>query len=173
MKKNILLLFISISFVTFAQKNLEIGVHAGLPTNDGSENHSLNIALNLAYTKNLTENLKLGIATGYSHFFNNKTGTDSSIVPFAAKLKYQFNKSPFYADLDLGYGFSLKDTYKGGFYTFPKIGYSFSKSEIFLGYQMINRKYKFDYYDASTETIIKSNTSINFGSIVVGYNFKF
>lgn len=173
MKKTILLLFTTISIIVSAQKNFEIGVHAGLPANDASENHSFNIALNLAYTKNLNNNLKLGVATGYSHFFNNKIGNDISLVPVAAKLKYQFNKSPFYADLDLGYGFSVKDTFKGGFYTFPKIGYSFSKSEIFLGYQIMNSKYKYDYYDVSTETIIKSNTSFSFGSIAIGYNFKF
>lgn len=173
MKKTFLLLFTTISIIVSAQKNFEIGVHAGLPANDASENHTFNIALNLAYTKNMNENLKLGITSGLSHFFDNKIGNDFSLVPFATKLKYQFNKLPIFADLDLGYAFSLNNTFKGGFYSFPKVGYAFSKSEIFLGYQMMNSKYKFDYYDVPTETIIKSNTSFNFGSIALGYNFKF
>lgn len=173
MKKTILLLFILLFTITLAQKNFEIGVHAGLPINDASKNHSFNIALNLAYTKNLNENLKLGVATGFSHFFNNKIGSDISIVPVSTKLKYQLNKSSIYVDLDLGYGISLKDTFKGGFYSFPKIGYSFTNHEIYLGYQMMNSKYKFDYYDVTSETIIKSNTSFNLSSIAIGYNFKF
>ncbi|GAB1345816.1 hypothetical protein [Cloacibacterium normanense] len=172
MKKLALSFLLTSFFATiYAQKNFEIGTQIGLASGDVSKEHKVNLGLNLAYTRNVSENFKIGVATGYSHFFNNKTGTDLGYFPVAAKMKYYFPNSKLFADLDLGYAFVNNGMYKGGLYAYPKIGLQLKNSEIFVGYQFLNSKYKYDYFDGTNT--IPSNTKFNLGSFNLGYNFKF
>lgn len=172
MKKLALSLFLTLFFaMIYAQKNFEVGTQIGLASGDVSKEHKVNLGLNLAYTKNISENFKVGVATGYSHFFNNKTGTDLGYFPIAVKLKYSFPNSKLFTDLDLGYAFVNNSFYKGGFYAYPKAGLQLNNSEVFVGYQFLSSKYKYDYFDGANT--IPSNTKLNLGSFNLGYNFKF
>ena len=174
MKKTFLSAIVGLTFLTAnAQQNFEIGSHIGIPVGDASNGLSFNAGLNLAYTANVATNFKLGIASGYSHFFKKDIGKDVPLIPIAAKAKYEFSGAPIFADLDLGYGISVNDTFKGGFYAYPKVGYKFSAGEIYLGYQQLSSKYNFEYYDITTNSTKKDNSSVSIGSLNVGYTYTF
>ncbi|WP_051872618.1 hypothetical protein, partial [Kaistella haifensis] len=174
MKKIYFTALLTLTFLTAsAQKNFEIGAHVGIPVGDTSDGLSFAAGLNLAYTATVANSFKLGIASGYSHYFKKDIGKDLSIVPIAAKAKYMFQNVPLFIDLDLGYGISVNESYKGGFYAYPKVGYKMAGGEIYLGYQNLSSKYNFDYFDLTTNTIRKNNASISIGSINLGYTYIF
>ncbi|MDO5616613.1 MAG: hypothetical protein Q4G16_10505 [Cruoricaptor ignavus] len=149
-----------------AQQNLSVGGQIGIPVSNISPNRSLNIGVNLAYTTPIAENLRLGIATGFSRY----TKDDKPIIPIAAKAKYSFTKSPLFVDLDLGYALNIRDSYSG-FYTYPKIGYSIKKHDLFLGYQFVTGKQ--DVEVLNMPNVVTRKQNFNHGAINIGYNYNF
>lgn len=131
--------------------NFKVGAHLGLPTGELAKGYSFNLGFDAAYLHPVAENFKLGVTTGYSHYFG-KTIKESyfgytfsyevkdfGIIPVAATAQYNVGKNVFLG-ADLGYGFLTGvEGSTGGFYYQPKVGYSLeNKHDLYLSYKGIS-----------------------------------
>ena len=148
-----------------------LGVNVGLPVGDFNQTHSFTAGADVAYLYPLAENFRLGVATGYSHYFGKKTKLDLilvtlknevpdvGIIPVAATAEYTFGGSNVFLGADLGYAFFTKKDFKnenGSFYYQPKLGYSFDKKhDLYFSYKGFTRN------------------NISAGSINLGYAYNF
>ena len=148
-----------------------LGVNVGLPVGDFNQTHSFTAGADVAYLYPLAENFRLGVATGYSHYFGKKTKTDLilvtlknevpdvRIIPVAATAEFTFGDSNVFLGADLGYAFftkkALGDT-TGAFYYQPKLGYAVDKKhDLYFSYKGFAR-------DGG-----------NIGSVNLGYAYNF
>ena len=150
---------------------IRLGVNAGIPVGDFGKLTTFTAGVDLAYLYPLAENFRLGVATGYSHYFGKKTKTDLilvtlknevpdvGIIPVAATAEYTFGGSNVFLGVDLGYAFFTKKDFKnenGSFYYQPKLGYSFDKKhDLYFSYKGFTRN------------------NISAGSINLGYAYNF
>ncbi|MFC2721199.1 MAG: outer membrane beta-barrel protein [Flavobacteriaceae bacterium] len=148
-----------------------LGVNAGIPVGDFGKLTTFTAGVDVAYLYPLAENFRLGVATGYSHYFGKKTKTDLilvtlknevpdvGIIPVAATAEYTFGGSNVFLGADLGYAFFTKKDFKnenGSFYYQPKLGYSFDKKhDLYFSYKGFTRN------------------NISAGSINLGYAYNF
>ena len=96
------------------EPGIRLGVNAGLPVGDFGKAYSFTAGADLAFLYPLAENFRLGVATGYSHYFGKKTKTDLILV-------------------------TLKNE-NGSFYYQPKLGYSFDKRhDLYFSYKGFTR----------------------------------
>ncbi|WP_418263612.1 hypothetical protein [Flavobacterium faecale] len=137
----------------FANAQFNVGVHVGLPTGDIKDVSSLNVGGDIGYAWNVAEGLDAGIAAGYSSYLG-KDGRDAvGFIPVVATGKFTIGESLFFG-ADLGYAIGASDGNDGGFMYQPKVGYSASKIDVYLGYKGIS-------VDGGT-----------FSSVNLGMNFK-
>ena len=150
---------------------IRLGVNAGIPVGDFGKLTTFTAGVDLAYLYPLAENFRLGVATGYSHYFGKKTKTDLilvtlknevpdvGIIPVAATAEFTFGDSNVFLGADLGYAFFTKKDFKnenGSFYYQPKLGYSFDKRhDLYFSYKGFTRN------------------NANVGSINLGYAYNF
>ena len=153
------------------ESGIRLGVNAGIPVGDFGKFTTFTAGVDLAYLYPLAENFRLGVATGYSHYFGKKTKTDLilvtlknevpdvGIIPVAATAEYTFGGSNVFLGADLGYAFFTKKDLKnenGSFYYQPKLGYSFDKRhDLYFSYKGFTRN------------------NANAGSINLGYAYNF
>ena len=153
------------------ESGIRLGVNAGLPVGDFGKAYSFTAGADLAYLYPLAENFRLGVATGYSHYFGKKTKTDLilvtlknevpdvGIIPVAATAEFILGDSNVFLGADLGYAFFTKKDFKnenGSFYYQPKLGYSFDKRhDLYFSYKGFTRN------------------NANAGSINLGYAYNF
>ena len=153
------------------ESGIRLGVNAGIPVGDFGKFTTFTAGVDLAYLYPLTENFRLGVATGYSHYFGKKTKTDLilvtlknevpdvGIIPVAATAEFTFGDSNVVLGADLGYAFFTKKDFKnenGSFYYQPKLGYSFDKRhDLYFSYKGFTRN------------------NANAGSINLGYAYNF
>ena len=154
MKKTIFLSIFACLFMTTisqAQSGFSIGIHAGIPTGDASENQIFNLGFDAAYLFDISEDFKVGPTLSYTIFFaeplteiiSGATGTTVTATPEdinyfipAATLRYSFSES-FFGAADLGYAISATDNIDGGFYYQPKAGWQTKKIDLFAYYKGI------------------------------------
>ena len=148
-----------------------LGVNAGIPVGDFGKLTTFTAGVDLAYLYPLAENFRLGVVTGYSHYFGKKTKTDLilvtlknevpdvGIIPVAATAEFTFGDSNVFLGADLGYAFFTEKDLKnenGSFYYQPKLGYSFDKRhDLYFSYKGFTRN------------------NANAGSINLGYAYNF
>ena len=153
------------------ESGFRLGVNAGIPVGDFGKLTTFTAGVDLAYLYPLAENFRLGVATGYSHYFGKKTKTDLilvtlknevpdvGIIPVAATAEFTLGDSNVFLGADLGYAFFTKKDFKnenGSFYYQPKLGYSFDKRhDLYFSYKGFTR----------------NNT--NAGSLNLGYAYNF
>ena len=153
------------------EPGFRLGVNAGIPVGDFGKFTTFTAGVDLAYLYPLAENFRLGVATGYSHYFGKKTKTDLilvtlknevpdvGIIPVAATAEFTFGDSNVFLGADLGYAFFTKKDFKnenGSFYYQPKLGYSFDKRhDLYFSYKGFTRN------------------NANAGSINLGYAYNF
>jgi len=153
------------------ESGIRLGVNAGIPVGDFGKFTTFTAGVDLAYLYPLAENFRLGVATGYSHYFGKKTKTDLilvtlknevpdvGIIPVAATAEFTFGDSNVFLGADLGYAFFTKKDFKnenGSFYYQPKLGYSFDKRhDLYFSYKGFTQN------------------SANAGSINLGYAYNF
>ena len=153
------------------ESGIRLGVNAVIPVGDFGKFTTFTAGVDLAYLYPLAENFRLGVATGYSHYFGKKTKTDLilvtlknevpdvGIIPVAATAEFTFGDSNVFLGADLGYAFFTKKDFKnenGSFYYQPKLGYSFDKRhDLYFSYKGFTR----------------NNASA--GSINLGYAYNF
>ncbi len=153
------------------ESGIRLGVNAGIPVGDFGKFTTFTAGVDLAYLYPLAENFRLGVATGYSHYFGKKTKTDLilvtlknevpdvGIIPVAATAEFTFGDSNVFLGADLGYAFFTKKDFKnenGSFYYQPKLGYSFDKRhDLYFSYKGFTRN------------------NANAGSINLGYAYNF
>ena len=153
------------------ESGIRLGVNAGIPVGDFGKFTTFTAGVDLAYLYPLTENFRLGVATGYSHYFGKKTKTDLilvilrnevpdvGIIPVAATAEFTLGDSNVFLGADLGYAFFTKKDLKnenGSFYYQPKLGYSFDKRhDLYFSYKGFTRN------------------NANAGSINLGYAYNF
>ena len=153
------------------EPGIRLGVNAGLPVGDFGKAYSFTAGADLAFLYPLAENFRLGVATGYSHYFGKKTKTDLilvtlknevpdvGIIPVAATAEFILGDSNVFLGADLGYAFFTKKDLKnenGSFYYQPKLGYSFDKRhDLYFSYKGFTRN------------------NANAGSINLGYAYNF
>jgi len=153
------------------ESGIRLGVNAGIPVGDFGKFTTFTAGVDLAYLYPLAENFRLGVATGYSHYFGKKTKTDLilvtlknevpdvGIIPVAATAEFTFGDSNVFLGADLGYAFFTKKDFKnenGSFYYQPKLGYSFDKRhDLYFSYKGFTRN------------------NANVGSINLGYAYNF
>ena len=153
------------------ESGIRLGVNAGIPVGDFGKFTTFTAGLDLAYLYPLAENFRLGVATGYSHYFGKKTKTDLilvtlknevpdvGIIPVAATAEFTLGDSNVFLGADLGYAFFTKKDFKnenGSFYYQPKLGYSFDKRhDLYFSYKGFTRN------------------NANAGSINLGYAYNF
>ena len=154
------------------EPGFRLGVNAGLPVGDFGKAYSFTAGADLAFLYPLAENFRLGVATGYSHYFGKKTTYDFGMfgkvnytvpdfgaIPVAATAEVTFGDSNVFLGADLGYAFFTK-TENGGdsgsFYYQPKLGYSFDKRhDLYFSYKGFTKN------------------SSNSASINLGYAYNF
>ena len=151
---------------------IRLGVNAGIPVGDFGKLTTFTAGVDLAYLYPLAENFRLGVATGYSHYFGKKTTYDLGIlgkrdvkvpdvgvIPVAAKAEFILGDSNVFLGADLGYAFFTEKDLKnenGSFYYQPKLGYSFDKRhDLYFSYKGFTRN------------------NANAGSINLGYAYNF
>ncbi|MRM86323.1 hypothetical protein D1Z98_07400 [Riemerella anatipestifer] len=169
--KKILILSTSLMMtsIIYSQK-FSASVDFGMPTGKIAKHTSSNIGLGLAYTKSISDKFSLGLTTGYSHYFVKSSGKDIGTVPLALKVQSFFSGNKVYADLDLGYSFSINNSFEGGLYTYPKVGYILNKNgKLYVGYKNTMSSYKHNIIGNSA---IKSG-AIGLGSINFGIDWSF
>jgi len=153
------------------ESGIRLGVNAGIPVGDFGKFTTFTAGVDLAYLYPLAENFRLGVATGYSHYFGKKTKTDLilvtlknevpdvGIIPVAATAEFTLGDSNVFLGADLGYAFFTKKDFKnenGSFYYQPKLGYSFDKRhDLYFSYKGFTRN------------------NANAGSINLGYAYNF
>jgi len=153
------------------EPGFRLGVNAGIPVGDFGKFTTFTAGVDLAYLYPLAENFRLGVATGYSHYFGKKTKTDLilvtlknevpdvGIIPVAATAEFTLGDSNVFLGADLGYAFFTKKDLKnenGSFYYQPKLGYSFDKRhDLYFSYKGFTRN------------------NANAGSINLGYAYNF
>ena len=153
------------------ESGIRLGVNAGIPVGDFGKLTTFTAGVDLAYLYPLAENFRLGVATGYSHYFGKKTKTDLilvtlknevpdvGIIPVAATEEFTLGDSNVFLGADLGYAFFTKKDLKnenGSFYYQPKLGYSFDKRhDLYFSYKGFTRN------------------NANAGSINLGYAYNF
>ena len=153
------------------ESGIRLGVNAGIPVGDFGKFTTFTAGVDLAYLYPLAENFRLGVATGYSHYFGKKTKTDLilvtlknevpdvGIIPVAATAEFTFGDSNVFLGADLGYAFFTEKDFKnekGSFYYQPKLGYSFDKRhDLYFSYKGFTRN------------------NANAGSINLGYAYNF
>ena len=153
------------------ESGIRLGVNAGIPVGDFGKFTTFTAGVDLAYLYPLAENFRLGVATGYSHYFGKKTKTDLilvtlknevpdvGIIPVAATAEFTLGNSNVFLGADLGYAFFTKKDFKnenGSFYYQPKLGYSFDKRhDLYFSYKGFTRN------------------NANAGSINLGYAYNF
>lgn len=147
MKKLILLAAVAVFGLSNAQ--FKLGAHVGLPVGDAKDaGLDFNAGIDVAYLWPVADGFKLGVTTGYSHYFGKKetysfmgytyeVDPSGGIVPLAATAQYAFPSSKFFLGADLGYAFFTGEGSDGGaFYYQPKVGYSFTDtSDLYLSYK--------------------------------------
>ena len=137
------------------ESGFRLGVNAGIPVGDFGKLTTFTAGVDLAYLYPLAENFRLGVATGYSHYFGKKTKTDLilvtlknevpdvGIIPVAATAEFTLGDSNVFLGADLGYAFFTKKDFKnenGSFYYQPKLGYSFDKRhDLYFSYKGFTR----------------------------------
>ncbi|WP_423819505.1 hypothetical protein V5739_02335 [Salinimicrobium sp. TIG7-5_MAKvit] len=115
------LIFIAVGFTsTYAQRDIRLGVNAGIPVGDISDASDFNVGADIAYLMGF-ENFQLGPMIGYNHFFVDEFD-DISFLPLAATARFSLANLELGADL--GYALGLTDGIDGGFYYKPKIGFN-------------------------------------------------
>jgi len=153
------------------ESGIRLGVNAGVPVGDFGKFTTFTAGVDLAYLYPLAENFRLGVATGYSHYFGKKTKTDLilvtlknevpdvGIIPVAATAEFILGDSNVFLGADLGYAFFTKKDLKnenGSFYYQPKLGYSFDKRhDLYFSYKGFTRN------------------NANAGSLNLGYAYNF
>ena len=153
------------------ESGIRLGVNAGIPVGDFGKFTTFTAGVDLAYLYPLAENFRLGVATGYSHYFGKKTKTDLilvtlknevpdvGIIPVAATAEFILGDSNVFLGADLGYAFFTEKDLKnenGSFYYQPKLGYSFDKRhDLYFSYKGFTRN------------------NANAGSINLGYAYNF
>ena len=153
------------------ESGFRLGVNAGIPVGDFGKFTTFTAGVDLAYLYPLAENFRLGVATGYSHYFGKKTKTDLilvtlknevpdvGIIPVAATAEFILGDSNVFLGADLGYAFFTKKDLKnenGSFYYQPKLGYSFDKRhDLYFSYKGFTRN------------------NANAGSLNLGYAYNF
>ena len=153
------------------ESGIRLGVNAGIPVGDFGKFTTFTAGVDLAYLYPLAENFRLGVATGYSHYFGKKTKTDLilvtlknevpdvGIIPVAATAEFTLGDSNVFLGADLGYAFftgsDLGDA-TGAFYYQPKLGYAVDKKhDLYFSYKGFAR-------DGG-----------NIGSVNLGYAYNF
>ena len=153
------------------ESGIRLGVNAGIPVGDFGKLTTFTAGVDVAYLYPLAENFRLGVATGYSHYFGKKTKTDLllvtlknevpdvGIIPVAATAEFTLGGSNVFLGADLGYAFFTKKDLKnenGSFYYQPKLGYSFDKRhDLYFSYKGFTRN------------------NANAGSLNLGYAYNF
>ena len=153
------------------ESGIRLGVNAGIPVGDFGKFPTFTAGVDLAYLYPLAENFRLGVATGYSHYFGKKTKTDLilvtlknevpdvGVIPVAATAEFILGDSNVFLGADLGYAFFTEKDLKnenGSFYYQPKLGYSFDKRhDLYFSYKGFTRN------------------NANAGSINLGYAYNF
>ncbi|WP_156809690.1 hypothetical protein [Riemerella columbina] len=169
--RKILLLSTSLMMtsIMYSQK-FSANVDFGIPTGKIAEYTSSNVGVGLSYTKSISDNFSLGLTTGYSHYFTKSNGKDIGTVPLALKVQSFFGGNKVYADLDLGYSFSINNSFKGGLYTYPKVGYMLNENgKLYVGYKNTMSSYK---HNIIGNSVIKSG-AIGLGSFNFGIDWSF
>lgn len=130
-----------------SEGGFKAGVHFGLPMGDAADAYTFNLGLDVAYMWPVAENFTAGIATGYTMFMGDEeeimgvtfSVEDAGFIPIAASGQYNIAENIFLG-VDLGYAVYVgsMEGAEGGLYYQPKVGYSFSKVDLYLGYKGIS-----------------------------------
>ena len=157
-----------------AQTGFEGTVHVGIPVGDTADVSSFNVGVDLAYLWPVATNFSLGAKVGYDHFIGKDydyrvgnqvltvEGEDYGFIPLAATAKYEFGGSNIFVGADLGYAFATTDGMEGGLFYQPKVGYSASTWDLYVGYKGISAGPEHnDYID------------YKFNAVSVGFAYKF
>ncbi len=139
---------------SYAQGDLKLGIHGGVPVGDIDDTSNFQISADVAYLFNFMGLLEAGPLVGYMHFFAEDGFDDVQYLPVAASGRLGLPQS-FFAGLDLGYAIAVDDNSEGGFYFRPQIGYTFLNFGLVFSYSGI------------------SDDNIDIGSLNLGVELKF
>lgn len=147
--KKIILTAVAVFGFAFANAQdggFKLGANVGLPTGDFKDNYSLNLGVDAVYTWKVADSFEAGVGTGYSYYIGKTVDAgffsvdveDFSVIPVYGTAQYSLSEN-FFLGLDLGYAVAVAPSgSEGGFLYQPKVGYSFGKTELFLGYKGIS-----------------------------------
>ncbi|OAZ04732.1 hypothetical protein [Flavobacterium succinicans] len=147
--KKIMLTAIAVFGFAFANAQdggFKVGANLGLPLGDIKDSYSLNLGVDVAYTWKVSEKFEAGFGAGYAHYLGKSIDLgianfdieDAGFIPVYGTAQYSLSDK-FFLGLDLGYAIGVAPSgSEGGFLYQPKVGYSFGKTELFLGYKGIS-----------------------------------
>lgn len=126
------IIFLAAGFTSsYAQGDIRLGIHAGLPVGDAADISSFGLGADVAYLVGLGDTFQVGPMVGYNHFFGEEVDLggmgsfemdDIQFLPLAATAR--FGLAGLELGADLGYAIGLNDGNDGGFYYKPKVGFS-------------------------------------------------
>ncbi len=138
----------------YAQTNINVGVHAGIPLGDVEDISSFEVGVDLAYRFTFVDIVEVGPLVGYTHFFGKDDFDDLNYIPIAASGRLGLPQS-FFAGFDIGYAIALEDGADGGLYYRPQVGYQFLNFGLVVSYVGI------------------AEDGIDVGALTLGVEFKF
>jgi hypothetical protein len=134
------------AFANAQDGGFKVGANLGLPLGDIKDGYSLNLGADVAYTWKLNDKFEAGFGAGYAHYLGKteRIGSfefqydDAGFIPVYGTAQYSLSDK-FFLGLDLGYAIGVAPTENdGGFLYQPKLGYSFGKTDLFIGYKGIS-----------------------------------
>ncbi|MBN3580981.1 hypothetical protein JYB64_01185 [Algoriphagus aestuarii] len=126
---------------------LKLGINLGAPVGDVGTYSSFALGLDVAAQFMRTDNFGLGIATGYTKYFE-KSGAPAfdglndgfGAIPLGIMFRYYPQPSGFFIGTDVGYTFLTDvNSAEGGAYIRPQLGYHNYDWNIFGYYNQIFR----------------------------------
>lgn len=134
-KNKILLLFIlfliSGTLKAQSQANIGIGAEIGLPSGNFANLSGIGLGASLKADLPIASDFAISLNGGFMNFFGKRNQLfkvqDLTYIPVKAGLKYQLSES-FYAEGQLGAGFSIKNGQNTLFVWSPGIGNQFKLS---------------------------------------------
>ena len=136
------------AFANAQEGGFKVGANLGLPLGDAKDVYSLNLGVDVAYTWKVSDKFEAGFGAGYAHYLGETIDLgiakfdieDAGFVPVYGTGQYSLSDK-FFLGLDLGYAIAVAPSgSEGGFLYQPKLGYSFGKTELFLGYKGISNE---------------------------------
>lgn len=152
----IAILFLAPAVNAQVNKDIKLGISAGLPIGDIKDYSSVNLAIDAAYLFEVADMVYVGPLVSYSHYFAKEfegyKGKDTQHLPLAASGRINFGlENSIFLGADIGYAIGLSTGSDGGIYYRPKVGYDFGGVAAIVSYTGIDDEWTLNSLNLGVE----------------------